>query len=104
LFQWLKSYFAQLPNSQAGLQVGRSHPPASLSAEPFEAPLRGAQGDVDGRGLRHPPRIAAISAYEDVGRFVSGVAEAKNKQNERIRFAKRNETFRIPGRKSLKSL
>jgi hypothetical protein len=37
-------------------------------------------------------------------RFVSGVDEAKNCENERIRFAKRNEGFRIAGRKSLKSL
>ena len=71
---------------------------------PFEGPLRGAQGEVEGRGLRHAARIAAVSAYDDVGRFVSDVAEAKKSENERIRFAKRNETLRIPGRKSLKSL
>jgi hypothetical protein len=36
--------------------------------------------------------------------FRFGHHEAKNSENERIRFAKRNEGFRIAGRKSLKSL
>ena len=36
--------------------------------------------------------------------FRFGHHEAKNSENERIRFAKRNEGFRIPGRKPLKSL
>jgi hypothetical protein len=36
--------------------------------------------------------------------FRFGHHEAKNSENERIRFAKRNEGFRIAGRKPLKSL
>ena len=88
----------------------------------FRSALRGRfaapQGEVDKRGLRvahllsllghQLPRasdaIAAIPAYSGVSRFVSDVDEAKNSANERIHFAKRNEGFRIAGRKSLKSL
>jgi hypothetical protein len=39
-----------------------------------------------------------------LGRFVSDVDEAKNSENERIHFAKRNEGLRIAGPKPLKSL
>jgi hypothetical protein len=52
-----------------------------------------------------PPRSSPPSTpRKHVGRFVSGVDEAKNSESERNRFAERNEGFRIAGRKSLKSL
>jgi hypothetical protein len=41
---------------------------------------------------------------KQVGRFVSGVDEAKNSESERNCFAERNEVVRIAGRKPLKSL
>jgi hypothetical protein len=48
--------------------------------------------------------IPAVQAYWDVSHFISDLDEAKNRENERIRFAKRNEGFRIDDGKSLKSL
>jgi hypothetical protein len=55
-----------------------------------------------------PPAVVRVTRRRalrrDVGRFVSGVEEAKTSENERNCFAERNQGFRDEGRKSLRSL
>jgi hypothetical protein len=73
----------------------RSEAPQSASNNP---PDSQGDGGRRSRDLR-PPEANRMNAP-----FRFGHHEAKNSENERIRFAKRNEGFRIAGRKPLKSL